>query len=299
MKNTTHRKETDMSRIVYLNGEFKPLDEAYVHVEDRGFNFADALYEVARVYNGVPFTLDRHLQRMQRGAEQIELDCMPSEEQFTEIVDELLRRNELKEAMAYIQVSRGRAPRDHPFPPSSEPTVFVMVKPHQPVSMQERLEGKSAITMQDLRYAFCDVKTTALLPNVLACQKAREQGAYESILIRQGRVTEGSNTNVYIVQDGSLLTHPLVNILPGITRSVVAELCVEGGIPFCEEVFTPKELMAADEVFITGSVSEIVPIVEVDGCSIGEGETGPLTRRLINLYAARVRKDCGAYTPEF
>ncbi len=282
---------------VYLNGEYLPLENAFIHVEDRGFNFADSLYEVTRIYNGVPFTLDRHIARMERGAELIRLDYGVTCDEFASIITELVKGNEAPEAMAYIQVSRGTAPRDHPFPASAEPTVLVMVKPHEPVSRRERLGGKSAITVPDLRYQFCDIKSTALLPNVLACQQAREQGAYEAIMIRDSMVTEGSNTTVYIVSGGGVRTYPLVNILPGITRSVISELCQENGIEFSEEVFTPQQLRDADEVFVTGSVAEIVPIVELDGGRIAGGTTGEVTRRLIDLYADRVRFDCGGYTP--
>ncbi len=282
---------------VYLNGKYLPLEDAFIHVEDRGFNFADSLYEVTRIYNGVPFTLDRHLARMERGAGLIRLDYGVAREEFATIIEELVSRNQTPEAMAYIQVSRGRAPRDHPFPVSAEPTVLVMVKPHEPVPREERLRGKTAITTADLRYQFCDIKSTALLPNVLACQQAREQGAYEAIMIRDGMVTEGSNTSVYIVSEGVIRTYPLVNILPGITRSVIAELCRENGIHFSEEVYTPEVLRAAEEVFITGSVAEIIPIVALDGQPVADGAAGEVTRRLIDLYADRVRSECGAYTP--
>lgn len=281
---------------VYLNGDYLPLDDAYVHVEDRGFNFADSLYEVTRVYNGKPFTLDRHIARMDKGAEILRLDYGLTCGDFAAIIDELVSRNETPEAMAYIQVSRGRAPRDHPFPASPEPTVFVMVKPHEPIPWQERFAGQKVITVTDLRYRLCGIKTTALLPNVLACQEARERGAWEAVLIRDGMVTEGSNTNVYAVSGGKIRTFPLVNILPGITRSLVRELCEAEDIPFAEIGFTPGELTEADEVFLTGSVAEIVPVVQVDDHIVGPG-AGPITERLIRAYRRRVIDECGAYTP--
>jgi len=286
-----------MNLTVYLSGEYMPLEDAHVHVEDRGFNFADALYEVARIYNGVPFTFDRHIARMQQGARTIRLGYGYTAEDFAHIVDRLVEENDLSEAFTYIQVSRGRAPRTHPFPQATDPTVLVMVKPHQPMPWSERLAGKKAIMHPDQRYGFCDAKTTALLPNVLACQKAREEGAFEAILVRGRWVTEGSNTNAYIVRDDAVVTYPLVNILPGITRSVIAEICQQAGIPFIEEPFTPGQLKQADEVFVTGSVSEIIPIVEVDCDPVADGQTGPVTRRLIKLYAETVQDECGLYTP--
>lgn len=282
---------------VYLNGEYLPLDDAYIHVEDRGFNFADSLYEVTRVYNGKPFTLDRHTARMEKGAEILRLDYGVTDGEFAAIIAELVERNGSPEAMAYMQVSRGRAPRDHPFPASPEPTVFVMVKPHEPIPWRERFAGQKVITVPDLRYRLCGIKTTALLPNVLACQEARDRGAWEAILIRDGLVTEGSNTNVYAVHDGEVRTFPLVNILPGITRSLIRELCEAEDIAFTEMGFTPRELMGADEVFLTGSVAEIVPVIQVDDHIVGSG-AGPITQRLIRAYRRRVIAECGAYTPE-
>lgn len=281
---------------VYLNGEYLPLDDAHVHVEDRGFNFADSLYEVTRVYNGRPFTLDRHIARMEKGAEILRLDYGMACAEFASIINELVDRNDTPEAMAYIQVTRGRAPRDHPFPESPEPTVFVMVKPHEPIPWEERFAGRKVITVTDLRYRLCGIKTTALLPNVLACQEARERGAWEAVLIRDGLVTEGSNTNVYAVHDGEIRTFPLVNILPGITRSLIRELCETEGIPFTEMGFTPEEFTGADEVFLTGSVAEIVPVVQIDDHIVASG-VGPITERLIRAYRRRVIAECGAYTP--
>ncbi len=283
---------------VYLNGDYIQHEDALIHVEDRGFNFADSLYEVTRIYNGRPFGLNRHISRMEQGAELLQLEYGITTEQFTGIVDELIRINETPEASLYIQVSRGVAPRDHPFPPEpTEPTVFVMVKPHEPVPWEERLQGKTAITEPDMRYQLCAVKTTALLPNVLACQKARSAGAFEAILVRDGMVTEGSNTNIYIVNEGTIRTFPLVNILPGITRSYVQEICEHAGIPFLEEAFSVGAMLEADEVFLTGSVAEIFPVVQIDDQHISQG-AGVITRQLIERYAEAVTARCGQYTPE-
>lgn len=286
-----------MSYQVYLNGDYIPHNQAMIHAEDRGFNFADGLYEVFRIYGGVPFTLDRHVRRMEEGARMIRLDYGCSAEDFEEIVRELVMRNRMPEAFAYIQVTRGRAPRNHLFPEKPKPTVFVMVKPVTAMSEEERLAGASCITQPDRRYSYCSVKTVGLLPNVLARQEAHEAGALEAILVRDGLVTEGSNTNVFMVKDGQVRTFPVVNILPGITRSVILDLCQEGGIPLSEEAFPVKDLMEADEVFITGSVMEIMPILQVDGRPIGDGRAGPVTRKLIDLYVRRVERDCGQYHP--
>ena len=284
-----------VSSTVFLNGEYIPHEKAVIHVEDRGFTFADALYEVFRIYGGKPFTLDRHIQRMERGAEVLRFDYGYSERDFGEIIEELVHRNDLPESFAYVQVSRGVAPRDHLFPAAVNPTILVMLKPVKARSMDERLAGATCITYPDRRYGYCSVKTVALLPNVLARQAAADEGALEAILIRDGLVTEGSNTNVYIVKDGSISTYPVVNILPGITRSVISELCAEDGIPFVEETFTTDSLFGADEVILTGSVMEIMPITHVDRQPIGSGESGPSVRRLIDLYIKRVEQDCGQY----
>ncbi len=284
-----------MAGTVFLNGDYIPHEKALIHVEDRGFTFADALYEVFRIYGGKPFTLDRHIQRMERGAEILRFDYGYSASDFGHIVAELVERNQLWECFAYVQVSRGVAPRDHLFPAHVTPTVLVMLKPVTPPTREERLQGKTCITYPDRRYGYCSIKTVALVPNILARQAAADAGALEAILIREGRVTEGSNTNVYMVKGGAVRTSPVDNILPGITRSVVQDLCLEQDIPFVEEAFTIEDLYHADEVFLSGSVMEIQPITHVDDRPIGQAETGPVAQRLISLYRRRVERDCGHY----
>ena len=284
------------NRTVFLNGEYVPHEEAKIPVEDRGFLFSDALYEVVRIYNGVPFTLDRHVKRMEQGAQAVRLDYPYSLEDFEAIISELVKVNDMPESSAYIQVTRGAAPRQHLFPKDASPTVLVMLNPVSPKSREERLAGTTCITLPDYRYAFCAVKGTGLLPNILACQKANDAGAFEAILVRDGLVTEGTNTNVYMVKEGAVRTYPLVNILPGITRSVLKDIAGEDDISFLEEAFGVDQLYEADEVFVTGSVMEIMPITAVDGRQIGDGTAGPVTQKLIDLYARRVERDCGRYS---
>jgi D-alanine transaminase len=288
-----------MSRTVYLNGEYLPAEEALIPVEERAFNFADSLYEVSRVYGGTPFTLEEHYQRMKRGADILKLEMNFGVDDLREIILKLMEMNDTPEASAYYQYSRGSAPRDHPFPEVTNPNLVVFVKPFEALSLEERYQGRAAITHQDLRHELCDIKTTALIPNVLAKQAAIEAGAYEALLIRGRFISEGSATTAYIVKDGVIRTYPLGNILPGITRSVILDLAADyEDITLREVPFTPDELMEADEAFITGSTLEIMPIVEVDGGQIGSGVAGPVTRKLIDYYIKRVKRDCGQYWAE-
>jgi len=284
------------NRISYLNGNFVPHDKALIHAEDRGFNFADSLYEVCRVYGGRPFHLDRHITRMQRGAGVISLDYGLTAEDLSDIVDYLVEVNHCPEASVYIQVTRGVAPRTHAFPEGEvRPTVFIMVSPVRQLALEERLRGVAAITHPDMRYRYCGVKTTALIPNVLAIQAAREAGAYEAILVRDGHVTEGGSTNVWMVENRTIHTFPMDNILPGVTRSVILDICGERGIAIREEPFSPERLSEASEAFLTGSILEIMPVVQLDGRPLGGGRAGPVTRELIDHFIGYVNRECGQY----
>ena len=287
-----------MSKTVFLNGKYVPDEKALVHVEDRGLNFADGLYEVMRIYRGKPFTLDRHIRRLEKGARAIELEYGYTVDDFAEIIDNLVSRDGKEEASVYLQVTRGRASREHTFPEHSQATVFLFLKDMVPLTLEERMQGERAITHPDLRFGYCSIKTVALLPNMLMRQAAKSVGALEAILVRDGLVTEGSATNVYIVDNGVVKTFPLTNILPGITRSVVAEVCGEAGIPFIEQPFTVPDMYSADELFITGSTREVMPIVDVDGRRIGSGRGGPVTEKIISGYIKVVEKECGGYFPD-
>ncbi len=274
--------------LVYLNGEFMPHTEARVSVDDRGFLFADGVYEVVRVYDGRPFLLPEHLCRMAGGVQALEIPF----DAFAELRDvalRLLEENEIDgEANIYMQVTRGAAPRKHAFPPDdTAPTVYVSVRPSRrhPESYYE--EGVDAITTPDTRWARCDIKSISLLPNVLANQKAHAAGAFEALFVRDGIVLEGSHSNLMAVVDGTLVTYPKCNyILAGITRDRVLALASSMGIPVREGPIPADRLYDVDEAFLTGTTTEVMPVTRVDGRTIGTGEPGPITRRLMEAYTA-------------
>jgi D-alanine transaminase len=277
--------------ICYRNGEYLPRAAATVPVEDRGFIFGDGVYEVWRVINGRLFETDRHLARLEFGLNELRIatpDVLRAEV-LREVADRVLAESDLLEGEAslYVEVTRGVAPRAHAFPAAgTAPTVFVMANRLTPAdALRER--GTAAITTPDLRWLRCDIKTIQLLPNVLAKQAAADRGATEAILVRDGVVTEGSHANVLGVFDGVLRTHPLNNlILPGITRGLVLDLARSLGVPVSEEAFTEQELFGADELFIAGTTTDVMPIVRVNDRTIGAGAPGETTKRLSREYRA-------------
>ncbi|HEX6627032.1 MAG TPA: aminotransferase class IV [Gemmatimonadaceae bacterium] len=280
-------KEKD---VVYLNGEFCPRSEARVSVEDRAFVFGDGVYEVLRAINGRLFATRFHNDRLRRSLDGIGivLEESDSPERFSEIGLQLLRENGLTqgEATVYMQVSRGAAPRLHTFPsPPVPPSVYISVSRFKPYS-DFAATGASAISHPDLRWGRCDLKTLNLLPNVLAAQAAKERGAFEAMLIRDGIVTEGAKTNFFGVVNGSLRTHPCDNhILPGITRSVLRELADGLRIDLDETPIRASEIPRLTELFLTGTTTDVMPIVTLDDRPVGKGKPGELTRRLQKVLA--------------
>jgi D-alanine transaminase len=276
--------------IVYINGSFVPRAEARVSVEDRGFVFGDGVYEVLRVINGRLFATRFHNQRLEKSLDgiRITLRGQDSPARFAEIGKDLLRQNGLLqgEATLYMQVTRGAATRAHHFPPPDvEPSVYISVARFTP-STELAENGASAITHPDLRWGRCDLKTLNLLPNVLASQTAREKGAFEAMLIRDGVVTEGAKTNFFGVVDGTLRTHPCDNhILPGITRSVLRDLASEVGIGLDETPIKASEVPKLSELFLTGTTTDVMPVVKLDDKPVGKGRPGELTRKLQRVLA--------------
>ena len=274
--------------VVYLNGEFCPRAEARVSVEDRAFVFGDGVYEVLRAINGRLFAVRFHNDRLRRSLDgiHISLEESDSPERFAEIGSQLLRENDLMqgEATVYMQVSRGVAPRLHNFPsPPVPPTVYISVTRFTPYTELSQT-GATAISHPDLRWGRCDLKTLNLLPNVLAAQAAKERGAYEAMLVRDGVVTEGAKTNFFGVVDGALRTHPCDNhILPGITRSVLRDLANGLKIELEERPINVSELPRVTELFVTGTTADVMPIVKLDDRPVGNGKPGELTRRLQNV----------------
>jgi D-alanine transaminase len=266
---------------VLLNDELLSRDKGIVDIEDRGYQFGDGIYEVFGVYNGKTFLLDEHLRRLVRSADELRLRLPYDMETLKKKLIELYRADAVLNGIVYVQVSRGVAPRDHAFPDASVPCRLIAytMKKERPLELQA--SGTGAILSEDIRWLRCDIKSLNLLGNVLAKQKAREQQAFEAILHRDSTVTEGSATNVFIVKDGTVMTHPANNlILNGITRSKVLELCRKNDIPSQEISFSINQLMSADEVFITGTFIDIVPIVQLEGRNISNGVVGKITSGL-------------------
>lgn len=287
-----YRSEHQGDWQVYLNGQWIPHARAFISVDDRGFVFADGVYEVLKAYGGRPFALERHLHRLERSAEAVRLRLPKNRREFTQLVAELLSRNHLtgRDAIIYIQVTRGVAPRSHLFPAGVEPTLYLFARELPPYPEWMFTEGVAVITLPDRRWELCHVKSTGLLYNVLARQEAEDRGAWEAVLIRDGKVTEGSHTNLFAVVDGVLRTHPTgPHILPGITRGVTLEVAAALGIPAEERALTPAELAAAQEVFLTGTTIEVLPVTRINGRAVGEGRPGPVTTKLRRAFLESVR----------
>ena len=272
--------------IVYWNRDYIPLEKATVSVEDRGFLLGDGIYEVVRVYGGRPFRLADHLQRLHQSAAAAQLPLPDNADDLPDIIQRLLEENNVFDSNVYIQCTRGYShPRQHAFPTEVHPTMLVMLTPVIALTPGAREQGVSAITVPDVRWRRCDIKTIMLLPNAMAKTQAHDAGAYEAILVRDGLVTEGSSANVMAVINGELRTHPEdTDILGGITRLVVLELASQLGIPLREEAFTVPEMYAAQEVFLCSSSPEILAVTSIDGQIIGRSKPGPVTQRLYEAF---------------
>ncbi|WP_240338396.1 D-amino-acid transaminase [Peribacillus alkalitolerans] len=269
-------------------------EHAKVDIEDRGYQFGDGVYEVIRIYNGKMFTSDGHLDRLYESAKKISITIPYQKEKIKDLLHQLIAENELKHGIVYMQITRGTSPRNHVFPDASiEPVLTASTKEYpRPTELME--QGIKVITLEDIRWLRCDIKSLNLLGNVLAKQKAVDVGCFEAIQHRNGTVTEGSSSNVSIVKDGLVFTHPANHlILNGISRQVMLTTCEKSSIPLKEESFSLEQLMNADEVFISGTTVEITPVVEIDGIRIGEGKMGPITSRLQTLFRAEIESECG------
>lgn len=272
---------------VYLNGDFLPLDEARVSVLDRGFLFGDGVYEVIPVYSRRPFRLHEHLQRLQHSLDGIRLANPHSEAEWTDLVRRVAAEAEWADQGIYLQVTRGPAPRDHAFPAEVRPTVFLMPMPLKPPAPALVASGVCAITATDDRWLHCDVKAISLLANVLLRQLSVDAGCAETILIRDGRLTEGSTSNVFIVSGGVILTPPKSQLmLPGVTYDVVLELARKHGLPHAVREISEAELRAADEIWLTSTPKEVLAVTTLDGRPVGDGQPGPVFRRMHAAYQA-------------
>ncbi|MGV8838748.1 MAG: D-amino-acid transaminase [Bauldia sp.] len=267
-----------MSRIAYVNGRYLPLAEAAVHIEDRGFQFADAVYEVVEVRGGRLVEEERHLGRLRRSLGELRMAAPMAISALGVVMREVVRRNRIRDGLAYLQVTRGVAPRDHAFPtPAVPPTVVVTARRSKPAVKAKGETGITVITVPETRWARVDIKTVSLLPNVLAKQAAKEAGANEAWFVgSDGFVSEGSSSNAWIVTaDGELVTAPVsAMILRGVTRAVLLEVAAAHGLRFAERPFTVAEAMAAREAFITSATALVTPVLAIDGKPVGNGGPG-------------------------
>jgi D-alanine transaminase len=285
-----------MSRIAYVNGRYCPHGMAHVHIEDRGYQFADGVYEVMAVRGGLTLNSDRHFARLARSLGELRIEGAPGQPAIAAIIAEVIRRNRLENGIVYLQITRGVATRDHPFPKKTKPSLVVTARRLKGPSDETRRTGIRVITVPDMRWGRCDIKSVSLLANVLAKQTAREQGAFEAWLVDDsGNVTEGSSTNAWIVdRDGNLVTRYLDNaILSGVTRLVLKDLAHETGHKLIERPFSVAEAKAAPEAFLTSTTSAVLPIVRIDEAAIGSGAPGPVSRRLQEMFAARSDSKAG------
>lgn len=274
---------------LYLNGKYLPLEEGRVSVEDRGFQFGDGVYEVVRYYRGRPFRLAQHLRRLEQSVKGVEMPLPEAAEKLAEVCGRVSEG--LGDAQVYLQVTRGAAPRTHAFPKQTPPTLVIYARAVPVPDPSRRLRLKSVL---DDRWGRCHLKVICLLPNILAKQRAVEAGCDEGLFVREGLVTEGTASNAFFIVKGALLTHPATaHILNGVTREVILELAREAAIPVREEALTLAQAMDSDEAFVTGTITEIGPVVGIDGRPVGEGVPGPLTQRLQTAFRALTARECG------
>ena len=271
--------------MVYLNGKFMELADAYVPVLDRGFIFGDGIYEVIPVYSRQPFRIREHLARMQNSLDAIRLENPHSAAEWIALITQLIAHHEPEDQYLYVHITRGPAKRDHAFPKEIHPTVFMMSSPLITPLLAQRQTGVTAITANDNRWLRCDIKAIALLPNVLLRQLAVDAGATEVILLREGFLTEGAASNILVVFEGILLAPPKNNLmLPGITYDVVVELATANKIPLEVRNISEYEVRNAQELMLTSSTKEVLPITELDQKKVGDGKPGPVFSRLYDLY---------------
>jgi D-alanine transaminase len=280
-----------MSRIAYVNGRYVPHKQAAVHIEDRGYQFADGVYEVCAVWNGHIIDEGPHLDRLERSLRELRIGMPMSRQALSLVMREVIRRNAVDTGIIYMQMTRGVAPRDHPFPAKPETQVVMTSRRIRPQPAKFGEDGVKALTLPDIRWERCDIKSVSLLPNILAKQAAREAGAYEAWLVDDdGLVTEGSSTNAWIVtRDAKLVTRSADHaILNGITRLAVIELARGEGLQLEERPFSVAEAKGAREAFITSTTSFVLPVTQIDDQVIANGKPGSLTLKLRQRYMAHM-----------
>jgi len=278
-----------MPDIGYLNGQFAPLEEIKISPDDRGFLFGDGVYEVIRAYHGVPAFWCEHLARLVRSAREIQLAFSFEQTDFQRLLLSGLQQSGYQEGKIYIQVTRGVAPREHVFPSKVEPTVFLSFRKMVALPMEVSQRGVSVITCPDIRWDRCDIKSLNLLPNVLAKQKAQEAKAFEAIFVREGWVSEGATSNIFVVKDGVIIT-PERNqfVLAGVTQQQVVRLAQEKGLEVQFRPIPISDLIHSEEVFLVGTTIEVLPVIHVNEQPIRDGIPGPIATTLQRQFAAYV-----------
>lgn len=281
-----------MSNLAWIDGVHCDLSEAKVSIEDRGYLLGDGVYEVIRIYNGYPFYLAAHLDRLERSAAAIRIELPYTKEELETAVDELLGKSSYTDGYIYVQLTRGSAKRDHLFPADVEPTLVMYVRDLPPLPDLEEVKPAACITVPDERWLNCYIKTINLLPNLLARQKAHESAAIEAIFYRPGHLlTEGTRSNLFAVIDGVVYTHPATNlILPGITREIVIGLIHKLAIPFKEEAFKLEDIRRASEVWITSTTLEVQPIHSIDGTALNYTCPGEISLRLMKEFRSLIKE---------
>jgi D-alanine transaminase len=271
--------------MIFLNGKFMPIEEAKVPVLDRGFIFGDGVYELVPVYSRVPFRLDEHLARLERSLEVVRIRNPHTRAEWRDIILQLVAKQAFEDQGVYFQVTRGVAKRDHAFPKDAVPTVFLMANPLVTPAKELVERGAAAVSAADDRWLHCDIKSISLIGNCLLRQVSADAGATETILFRDGRLTEASASNVFVVKAGVILSPPKSNlILPGITYDVIFELAQGAALPFEYRDVTRDEVFSADEVWVTSSSKEVLAVVTLDGKPVGDGRPGPVFRKMHALY---------------
>ncbi len=269
----------------YINGEYVAPEDARISAFDRGLIFGDGIYEVVPIYAGQAFRWEEHLARLNRNLDTVAIPRPHTPQEWNQLVAKLLAPATGTDHYLYIQVTRGVAPRNHVFPDAIQPTVFAYVQKMAPVATAALNEGVAVITIPDFRWHRCDIKTTSLIANVWLRQQAKERGATEAILVRDGMVTEGAATNVFAVMDGIVRTAPQSpDLLPGITRDLVVELMQRHGVEYEQRAFTERQMIDADEVWMTSSTNEVIPVGRINDKVVADGRPGPEFRRVYDLF---------------
>lgn len=280
-----------MSKIVYLNSKFVKFRDAKIHIEDRGLQFSDSVYEVVSVFNNKFIDYVFHIKRLKFSLKELDIKYKVETKKLRKIFEKLILKNNIKTGIIYLQITRGIQPRIHAYIDKYTPNVIIYVRKKSFNLPGKSFVGKTAITVKDLRWKRRDIKTVSLLPNILAKKKAEQKGAYEAILIDNGKVTEGTTSNVWMIKNKILITHPSnTDILKGVTRESLKQLLKNEKLKLKEKKFNKEQLYKADEVFITSASSFVTPIIKIDNKKINKGRIGPISRKLSEMYVGEFRR---------